>query len=69
VLDNSGLDESKSCDNEQCDVSDRSMSLVGTSLASRPNPVNIDGKKLIGIGTEFYQTATNKTKRMYWTEK
>jgi len=69
VLNNSGLDESKSCDYEPCDVSDRSISLIGTSLPPRPNRVTINGKKLIGIGTTFYQTGTSKTKRMYWTEK
>jgi len=69
ILDNKGLDETKSCDRVQCDATDRSTELVNSILPPRPNLINHGGKRLIGIGTEFYPTATNKTKRMYWTEK
>jgi len=69
VLDNSGLDESTSCNTTQCGVSDRSQALINTILPPRPSLLNIKGKRLIGIGTEFYPAATNKTKRMFWTEK
>lgn len=69
VLDNTGLDETKNCDNTQCTANDRSRKLVNTILPPRPSLINHKGKRLIGIGTEFYPTATNKTKRMYWTER
>ncbi len=69
VLENTGLDETKNCDNTQCATDDRSKKLVNTILPPRPSLLNHKGKRLIGVGTEFYPTATNKTKRMYWTEK
>ncbi|MDP2561850.1 PilC/PilY family type IV pilus protein [Psychrobium sp. 1_MG-2023] len=69
-VDTSGnLDESKDCDKVSCDATDRSVHLKNTTLPPRPTLLNIDGKRMIGVSTEFYPAVKNKTTTMYWAEK
>ena len=63
------LDLSNSCDQVDCDKSDRSMSLNNTALPSRPALLNIGGKRLLGVGTEYYPASNNKSKMMFWREE
>ncbi|NRA60251.1 MAG: hypothetical protein HRU25_04940, partial [Psychrobium sp.] len=68
TLDNGGLDVSKTCTSVICDTSDRSIQLSHTTLPPRPTLLNIKGKKMIGIGTEFYPAENLKTSTLFWSE-
>ncbi|NRA71251.1 MAG: hypothetical protein HRU24_09520 [Gammaproteobacteria bacterium] len=79
--DDATLDLSNSCDQANCDKSDRSKVLKNPSLPSRPALLNIGGngsnsgttadpsKRILCIGLECYPASNNKSTMMFWIEE
>ena len=65
--DQAKLDSANKCRSVSCNISDRSMILRNTTLPPRPALLNIGGKRLIGVGSEYYPALNNKTTNMYWS--